>query len=308
MMIDFNKGQEIFNKFLGSENKKTIIYNDEIYMIKFPDPIRDKHNPLSYMNNQFSEHIGCEIFKSCGIPTQETVIGKYILKNGQEKIVVGCKDFTQYGSKLYEFSKLTKAIVSDNKKYNATIENVYHVIKESEIINNKNEIINRFWDMFIIDALIGNTDRHFDNWGLLVNKTGKNLFAPIYDCGSSLGALLSDEEMEILLNNFTEFKNKEFNIASCYSMNGKRIFYHEIFKNSPTDLIFAIKRTVPKININRIKKIINSTEIISDTRKEYLNKSVNMRYTEILIPALERYCENENECLNEIDNDWDLEI
>ena len=61
-MIDFNLGDEIINKFLGSENKKTIIYNNEIYMIKFPDPVRDKDNPLSYMNNQFSEHIGCKIF------------------------------------------------------------------------------------------------------------------------------------------------------------------------------------------------------------------------------------------------------
>lgn len=65
-MIDFNKSRELPNKYEGSEFKKTILYNDEIYMLKFPDPIREQKNKLSYKNNQFSEYIGCEIFKSCG--------------------------------------------------------------------------------------------------------------------------------------------------------------------------------------------------------------------------------------------------
>lgn len=306
-MINFNDGREIINRYLGSENKKTIIYNNQIYMIKFPDPVRDKYNPLSYMNNQFSEHIGCKIFKSCGIPAQETVIGKYTLNNGQEKIVVGCKDFTQDGSKLYEFSKLSKAVVSDNKKYAVMIENVYSVINESGFIKNKSDIINKFWEMFVIDALIGNTDRHFDNWGLLIDIEENISFAPIYDCGSSLGALLSDDDMKILMNNFTEFKNREFNIASCYSMNGKRIFYHEIFKNPPSGLISAIKRIVPRINISEIENLINSTEIISNLRKNYLNKSINMRYDNILVPALRKHKEVENENLANED-EWDMEM
>ena len=41
--------------------------------------------------------------------------------------------------------------------------------------------------MFVIDSLIGNTDRHNGNWGFLVNKsTDKIKFSPIYDCGSCL--------------------------------------------------------------------------------------------------------------------------
>ena len=50
-MIDFNTGEERLNKFSGSEKKTTILYNGELYMLKFPDPIRDKRNALSYMNN-----------------------------------------------------------------------------------------------------------------------------------------------------------------------------------------------------------------------------------------------------------------
>jgi hypothetical protein len=74
-MIDFNAGKKVANKFLGSEKKITMIYNGEVYMLKFPDPIREKNNDLSYINNQFSEHIGCCIFKDCGFSVQETVLG-----------------------------------------------------------------------------------------------------------------------------------------------------------------------------------------------------------------------------------------
>ncbi|MCL2321193.1 MAG: hypothetical protein FWC47_03705 [Oscillospiraceae bacterium] len=49
-------------------------------------------------------------------------------------------------------------------------------------------------------------NRHFDNWGLL-EKDGKVGFAPIYDCGSALEALLGDDRMNSILINSTDFKN-----------------------------------------------------------------------------------------------------
>ena len=57
-MVDFNKGKELPNKYLGSEKKTTLSYNGEIYMIKFPDPVRGNKIKISYINNHYSEHIG----------------------------------------------------------------------------------------------------------------------------------------------------------------------------------------------------------------------------------------------------------
>ena len=164
-MINFNNGTEQLNKFTGSEAKTTFRYENEIYMIKYPDPIRDKHNILSYMNNQYSEYIGSNIFKSCDFETQETVLG-YLDVNGKVKIVVGCKDFTQNGSTLHEFSKLTNQTLVE-KKPETSIETVNEVISRSNLIENKKEMLNSFWDMFVVDTLIGNSDRHFDNWGVI---------------------------------------------------------------------------------------------------------------------------------------------
>lgn len=87
------------------------------------------------------------------------------------------------------------------------------------------------------DALIGNPDRHLDNVGLLYNKdNGDYKFSPIYDCGSSLQALLSYAKKEELLKDDTEFKNICYNVFSVYKLNGKKVFYNEIFKNPPEDL------------------------------------------------------------------------
>lgn len=44
------------------------------------------------------------------------------------------------------------------------------------------------------DALIGNVDRHPDNWGVLFSEEGAK-FAPIFDNGSSLGYELDDEQV-----------------------------------------------------------------------------------------------------------------
>ena len=41
-MIDFTEATEELNNYKGSEKKKTLIYNNKRYLVKFPDPIREK--------------------------------------------------------------------------------------------------------------------------------------------------------------------------------------------------------------------------------------------------------------------------
>ena len=101
-MIDFTNAIEQLNSYRGSEKKKTLIYNDHKYLVKFPDPIREKNKNISYINNAFSEYIGSNIFKIVGIKTQNTILGKYQY-NGKEKIVCACEDFTDEKHVLYEF-------------------------------------------------------------------------------------------------------------------------------------------------------------------------------------------------------------
>ena len=163
-MIDFTDAIEVFNNFKGSEKKKTLIYNSTKYLVKFPDPIREKNKNISYINNAFSEYIGSNVFKITGFKTQNTILGKYEY-NGKGKIVCACEDFTDNENILYEFENLALSTNPD-KKIETELKDIMDVIEENKMINSV-ETKEKFWNMFIIDSLIGNTDRHNGNWGFL---------------------------------------------------------------------------------------------------------------------------------------------
>ena len=151
------------------------------------------------------------------------------------------------------------------------------VIEESKMIDTE-ETKQKFWDMFVIDSIIGNTDRHNGNWGFLLNKnTGKAEFSPIYDCGSCLNPMLEDEEIKKISE--TELKNLAINCYSCLKENGKKINYMTFIKQKENEECNnAIKRLFANINMNEIKKFIDGIECMSKIRKEFYKKIIEQRY------------------------------
>ena len=274
-MIDFTECVEELNNYKGSEKKKTLVYDNKKYLVKFPDPIREKNKNISYINNAFSEYVGSNIFRLIGFKTQNTILGKYFY-NGKEKIVCGCEDFTDNNNILYEFENLALSTNPD-KKIGAELEDILEVIDESKMI----DIVDtkeKFWDMFLIDSIIGNTDRHNGNWGFILNnKTKEITFAPIYDCGSCLNPMIEDKEMEKL--NEAELKNLAINCYSCIKKNGKKINYISYIKSMKNEECNrAICRMFKKIDINEINRFIDKIQYMSDTRKQFYKKIIKLRY------------------------------
>ena len=274
-MIDFTNAVEEFNNYKGSEKKKTLIYNNKKYLVKFPDPVIEKNKNISYINNAFSEYIGSNVFKIAGIKTQNTILGKYEYK-GKEKIVCACEDFTDDENVLYEFENLALSTNPD-KKIETELNDIMEVIEESKMIDAESTKQN-FWDMFIIDSLIGNTDRHNENWGFLLNKnTGNIEFSPIYDCGSCLNPMLEDEDLNKI--NEIELKNLAINCYSCIKENGKKINYMSFIKQKKNEECNnAIIRIFTNINIDEIKNCINNINCMSDIRKKFYTRIIEQRY------------------------------
>ena len=284
-MIDFTNAIEEFNNYRGSEKKKTLIYDNKKYLVKFPDPVREKNKNISYINNAFSEYIGSNIFKICGFEVQNTILGKYIY-NGKEKIVCACEDFTDDKNVLYEFENLALSINPD-KKIETELNDIMDAIEECKMINIE-ETKQKFWDMFVIDSLIGNTDRHNGNWGFLLNKdTGKVKFSPIYDCGSALNPMTEDDVIDKI--NEIELKNLAINCHSCLRKNGKKINYMVYIKQMKNkECNNAIKRLFLNINIDEINNFIDNVESMSTERKTFYKKIIEMRY-EVLKEVYEKY-------------------
>lgn len=274
-MINFTNCPEELNTYKGSEKKKTLIYNSQKYLVKFPDPIREKNKTISYINNAFSEYIGSNIFKMAGFETQNTILGLYFYQ-GKEKIVCACEDFTNPSSSLYEFENLALSTNPD-KKIETELSDILNVIEENKIINPKQTKEN-FWNMFVIDSLIGNTDRHNGNWGFLLNHQTKEIkFAPIYDCGSCLNPMLEDSQIEKLSE--TELKNLAINCYSCLKENGKKINYMDYLKSRKNEACNqAIVRIFEKIDLLKINSFIDGISCMSSIRKEFYQKILALRY------------------------------
>ena len=274
-MINFTNMKEIFNTYSGSEKKKKIIYNNELYLVKFPDPIREKNKNISYINNAFSEYIGSNIFKMCGFNAQDTILGIYNYNN-KEKIVCACRDFLDDNHTLLEFEKLALS-TNPYKKIDTEINDIMEIIDESNIIINKDEIINFFYEMFIIDAFIGNTDRHNGNWGFIIDKDNNYTISKIYDCGSCLNPLLDDVDINNLDD--SEIKTLAINSYSCLKENGKKINYISYIKEMKNEECNkALIKVFKNINLNKIIDFINNIDCISDIRKKFYISLLEIRY------------------------------
>lgn len=211
----------------------------------------------------------------CGFNTQDTILGIYNYNN-KEKIVCGCKDFLDDNHTLLEFEKLALSTNPD-KKIDTEINDIMETIMISSIIINKDEIINFFYEMFIIDALIGNTNRHNGNWGFIIDKDNNYTISKVYDCGSCLNPLLDDEDINKLNDN--EIKNLAINSYSCLKENGKKINYISYIKEMKNEECNkALIKVFNNINLNKIIDFINNIDCISDIRKRFYISLLETRY------------------------------
>lgn len=256
-------------------------------MLKFP-PHSAKNRNMSYSNSCFSEYLGCRIYESIGIPVQKTLLGIYTVKE-LEKIVVACGDFTEPGITLQDFASLKNQMIdSERNGYGTELSDILLTFEEQTAIDQK-ALTERFWDMFIVDALIGNWDRHNGNWGFLYNAhTDQMELAPVYDCGSSLYPQADEKIMETVLTDENELNFRIFEIpTSAIMVNGKKIKYFDFISSLQNeDCNRALKRIVPRIDMTKIHAVIEDTPFISDLQKQFYMKMLEKRKEKILDVSL----------------------
>lgn len=149
-MIDFTNLPVRNKTYAGANGSKiSVLYNNELYMLKFPAAPSINKN-MSYANGCISEYLGSHIFAIVGIPVQETLLGTYT-KNGKEKIVVACKDFTSGGLVLQDFASLKNTIIdSVHNGYGTELSDIIKTLEEQRAMDPQ-QLKDRFWDMFIVD-------------------------------------------------------------------------------------------------------------------------------------------------------------
>lgn len=283
-MIDFTDLPVRNKTYAGANGSKiSVLYHDELYMLKFP-AVPKINKQMSYANSCISEYIGCHIFESIGISVQKTLLGTYT-KNGKQKIVVACKDFTAGGLVLQDFASLKNTMIeSPHNGYGTELSDIADTLQEQTAMDSK-ILTEWFWDMFIVDAFIGNWDRHNGNWGFLYNPiTDEISLAPIYDCGSCLFPQADEGTMQKTLDNPAEREVRIFERPlSGIKINGQKISYFKFISSLENkDCNKALKRILPKIDMEKIYKIIDATPFISDLQKEFYKTILRERKERIL--------------------------
>ena len=125
-------------------------------------------------------------------------------------------------------------------------------------------------------------------------KTNTYKLAPIYDCGNSFYGKASDDKIKDILLDEVKLRSSALNGITAYEDNSeKRIPNTQILNLKNQDLDKAIVKVYKLITdkfkdiidlINKIPKEHNGLLIMSDDRKKYYIKTLELRIEKILKP------------------------
>lgn len=292
-LYDFTFDKVLYRPLGGSDRKITVEHDGAVYMLKFATNHAKRDDmTTSHVNSVISEYIGSHISQSAGLDTQNTVIGLY-----NNEIVVGCQDFRKQGEQNYEFSELVHRVYdSDDIGRVIRYDQLYDTIEKTLPDDLKQPSIDRYWDTFIIDALVGNFDRHIGNWGYLVEPDGRLILSPIYDYGSTLLPQLSVKGCKDIIND--EYKMLErclvFPSPALFigqEKSGKSGYYDLLSSGFDSNCTQALLRMQPRLDLDKINSIIDEIPELPEIKRQFLKKYIALR-KEIIIDRAYEHCLN----------------
>lgn len=279
--IDFTSCPKVRGRaYNGANGKKIAVsYEGDIWMLKFPPSAADKPTCLSYTNSCFSEHIASTIANMLGLCAHETRLGTFV--NGRTRVVCACRDFTAGGKILYDFCSIKNTVVdSDTGGTGTELEDVLETIDKQSFVDPV-ALRRHFWDMFVVDAFLGNFDRHNGNWGFLVDPVTRIAeIAPAFDFGSCLLPQADEATMRRVIDDKSERDARIYNFpSSAFRKNGRKIGYVDFFEdNRNGELSPSIARIVQRIDLGAICAFIDGMPYLSVLQRSFYKVYLAARF------------------------------
>jgi len=173
-----------------------------------------------YTGEHWSEKVACELARALGLPhaqvelaRHEGLIGVLVrdlrpdrehmaLLHGNELLLEYDPDYpSQQGYRVSEHtvSRVARALIEHNVELPAR--QLWSRVRPKGV----EDAVGLFIGYLLLDAIIGNTDRHHENWGVIALRDARGArvlqLAPTYDHASSLGRELPDEKRVSRLEN-----------------------------------------------------------------------------------------------------------
>ncbi|MEI2341595.1 HipA domain-containing protein [Priestia megaterium] len=217
----------------------------------------------------WAEKVASEIGKKLRLEMMDVSIAKYENRHG-----LLLTNFVNYGEEEhFDGGDLLKALIDGfdpNVLTDYTLDNILRCLGP---LNLEKEIVR----VIIFDALIGNQDRHCENWGV-IQKGGEIRLTPIYDNGASLGFSNKEDKVKKMLENpnmFSAFTNRGKSIIGISSKKKPKIkaLLSEIYALFP-DVVSEEVERLYYLQTEEIKHILEiiPLDIMSETYKTWVER------------------------------------
>ena len=205
-ILTIDPSWRIDNEDMGSKPKFWFRHEGEFWLYKKARPDTGEH---------WAEKIASEIAELMELPTHCVKIAEY-------KDDPGCavRSFLGKGETLIHGNELLSGVIEgyDKEKWRGQSDHNFPSIVNAlerffQIKETKAGALHRFIGYMALDALVGNTDRHHENWGIVqkfsvtdsrgqkkLRITLSRRLAPTFDHGSCLGRELLEERARRLLS------------------------------------------------------------------------------------------------------------
>ncbi len=277
----------------------------KLHLFKLPVSLTDDNWKIhgEHTGEMWSEKICSELGKATGIEIHECNIARLKLDEesihyyginvekivGQELYGALCTSFLQEGKEsLIEGADMIMEIDPsyDRKKLKGDKE-VYSYDLLNRLFSRYGES-EYLYKMIIFDTLIGNTDRHQDNFGMIRNELTKEVrMAPLYDNSSSLGRELPLLKIELMFKDSRMF-NSYLRGRKASSMikwgsfeNAVRLNAFELFKNvkNVSPKIATYIKDLKALTDDKIDDIVNQVPavVMDEVRKKFVSAVLKKR-------------------------------
>jgi hypothetical protein len=224
-----------------------------------------KHYPMEaiteHLLNRIGEVLEFNMAKSglAWFGGQVRFVSKYFLSRPFEQVL-------DHGADLYAGFLNDREFVEEIEKQHQSPE--YFTVQFTQTVlqyffpDDYETLMLEFIKLLVFDALIGNNDRHFYNWGIIRNIQGKEkpVFSPIYD--TARGLFWNDHEDK--LREIYNDKNRLPSFIKKYSDNSApKIGWDGFKKLSHFELVKNLKTLPITLNFETLKNIC-SEEIINE--------------------------------------------
>ena len=206
--------------------------NESVWLFKYPREGTGEH---------WAEKIAAEIAELLNIPHATVELAIFEGVRGSATV-----SFVHDGQELVHGNQMLEWFVHGyqaGRKYGQsshTLENIWQAM-DGVIVESEAKIQGKLCvaEYLVLDALIGNTDRHHENWGIILRRGHDNGWmgniAPSYDHASSLGRELRDERRNRLLD--------ENRVGDYVERGHGAIYWSEEDQHGPSPLELARRST-----------------------------------------------------------------